>query len=58
MSRIRPENLVPDPSHRSVGADIFLRQEPEEEEDDEEDEDNGKDDREDDDEENEDGYSE
>jgi hypothetical protein len=55
MSRIRPENLDPEISDRSVAADALLRQEPDEEED-EEDEDDGKEDEDDD--EEDDGYSE
>jgi hypothetical protein len=62
MSRIRPENLDPEISDRSVAADALLRQEPDEE-DDEEDEDDGKEDEDDgkedeDDDEEDDGYSE
>ena len=54
MNRIRPENLDPESSDRSVAADVlFFREEPDEEEDDEEDEQDG-DNEEDDDE----GYSE
>jgi hypothetical protein len=53
MSRIRPEYLNPEPSpDRRVGADVLVREEPDEEEDeqDEEDDDNEEDDDE--------GYSE
>jgi len=50
------ECLGSDPSDRSVAADVFLRQEPDEEEDEEEDEGDGK--EEDDDDEGDDGYSE
>jgi hypothetical protein len=52
MSRIRPEYLDPDPPDRWVGADVLVREEPDEEEDeqDEEDDDNEEDDDE--------GYSE
>jgi hypothetical protein len=57
MSRIRPEYLDPDPLDRWEGADIFLRQEPDEEEDEEEDEGDGKED-DDDDDNDDDGYSE
>jgi hypothetical protein len=57
MSRIRPEYLDPDPSDRSVAADILLRQEPDEEEDEEEDEGDGKED-DDDNDKDDDGYSE
>jgi hypothetical protein len=53
MSRIRPENLDPEISERSVDADVLLRQEPDEEE--EEDEGDG---QEDDDDNSDDGYSE
>jgi hypothetical protein len=52
MSRIRPQCLDPEPSDRSIAADVLLREEPEEEEDDEEEDDD--DNKEDDDE----GYSE
>ena len=38
MSRIHPECPDSDPSDRSVAADAFLRQEPDEDEDEEEDE--------------------
>jgi hypothetical protein len=60
MSRIHPECLDSDPSDRSIAADVFLRQEPDEEE--EEDEGDGKekeddDDEEGDDNEDDDGYS-
>jgi hypothetical protein len=54
MSRMNPECPDSDTLHRSVAADVLLRQEPDEEEDEEEDE--GKDD--DGDPENDDGYSE
>jgi hypothetical protein len=52
MSGIRPENLEPKVSDRSVAADVLLREEPDEEEDEEDkqDEDNEEDDDE--------GYSE
>jgi hypothetical protein len=53
MGRIRPENLDPEISDRSVAADVLFREEPEEEEEDEEDE-QEEDNEEDDDE----GYSE
>ena len=52
MGRIQPEFLDADPSSRSRGADVLVREEPEEEEDDEEEDDD--DENEDDDE----GYSE
>jgi hypothetical protein len=55
MSGIRPENLDPELSDRSVALDVFLRQKPDEEEEDEE-EDGGS--EKDDDEDDEDGYSE
>jgi len=55
MSRIHLD--CPDPSDRSVAADVLLRQEPDEEEDDEEDEDGDKED-DDDDDTTDDGYSE
>jgi hypothetical protein len=55
MNRIHPECPNSDPSNRSVVADIFLRQEPDEEEDEEEDEGNGEEDEDDD---TADGYSE
>jgi hypothetical protein len=63
MGRIHPECLDPDPSDRSVAADVFVREEPAEEEDEEEEEDedegDGKDDDEnDEDDEEDDGYSE
>jgi hypothetical protein len=59
MNRIRPEYLDPDPPDRWVGADVLVREEPDEEEDeqdeqDEEDDDNGEDD----DDGEDDGYSE
>jgi hypothetical protein len=54
MSGIRPGNLESEIPDRSVAADVFLRQEPDEEE--EEDEGNGREDDEDDD--HDDGYSE
>ena len=54
MSRIHPEGPDSDPSHRSVAADVLLRQEPDEDE--EEDEGDGKED--DDDDKDDDGYSE
>jgi hypothetical protein len=54
MSRIRPENLPPEISDRSVAADVLLRQEPEDEED-EEDDGNEEDDE---DKEDDEGYSE
>jgi len=54
MRRIRPRCLDADCSDRSVGADVLLRQEPDEEE--EEDEDDRKEDDED--EDTDDGYSE
>jgi hypothetical protein len=54
MRRIRPKYLDPDPSNRSVTADVLVREEPEEdEEDDDEEEDEDKDE-----EEEGDGYSE
>ncbi len=56
MSRIRQCSHA-DPSDRSVAADVFLRQEPNEEEDEGEDEGDGKEDNDDDDQ-DEDGYSE
>ena len=37
MRRIRPKYLDPDPSNRSVTADVLVREEPDEEEEDEED---------------------
>lgn len=52
MSRMRPEYLDPDPSDHSVGADVLVREEPDEEEDEE------KDGEEKEDEEEDDGYSE
>ena len=58
MSRIRPENLPPEISDRSVAADVLLRQERHEEEDEEEDEGDGKEKEDDDDDEENDGYSE
>jgi hypothetical protein len=59
MSRILPEYPDSNPSDRSVLADVFLRQQPDEEEE-EEDKGDGKDDDDDDDQEGEDdeGYSE
>jgi hypothetical protein len=56
MSRMHPESSDSDPSDRSVAADVFLRQEPDEEEDEEEDEGDRKEDDED--EDTDDGYSE
>ena len=53
MRRIRPKYLDPDPSNRSVTADVLVREEPEED-----DEDNDEEDDEDEDEEEGDGYSE
>ena len=55
MSRIRPANLDPEVSDRSVAADVLFREEPDEE-DEEEDEDDGEEDEDDD--EEYDGYSE
>jgi hypothetical protein len=57
MSRIHPECPGSDPCHRSVAADVLLRQEPDEEEDEKEDEGDGKEDNDDDDNDD-DGYSE
>lgn len=57
MSSIHSECLDSDPFDRSVAADVFLRQEPDEEEDEEEDEGDGKE-EDDDDDEGDDGYSE
>ena len=56
MSRIRRKCLDPEPSDRSVAADVLVREEPEEEEDEEEDEGDRKEDANDGDED--DGYSE
>jgi hypothetical protein len=53
MSRIRPEYLDPDPSDRSVGSDVLVREEPDEEEDEGENDEEKEDEEEDDD-----GYSE
>ena len=36
MSRMRPEDLDPETSDRSVTADVLVREEPEEEDDDDE----------------------
>jgi hypothetical protein len=57
MSRIHPECPGSDPCHRSVAADVLLRQESDEEEDEREDEGDGKEDNDDDDKDD-DGYSE
>jgi hypothetical protein len=57
MSRIRLEDLDPELPDRSVTADVWLRQEPDEEEDEEEDEGDGEEDNDDDDT-TDDGYSE
>jgi hypothetical protein len=57
MSRIHPECPDSDPPDRSVAADVFLRQEPDEEEEEEEDDGDGKED-DDDDDKDDDGYSE
>jgi len=54
MHRINPEYLAPDPSDRSLLADILLREEPEDEEEEDDEEHHGGDDDEDGDE----GYSE
>ena len=43
MSSIHPESLDPDPSDRSVAADVLLREEPDEEEDEDNEKDNEKD---------------
>ena len=56
MSRMRPANLDPEVSDRSVAADVLFREEPDEEEDEEEDEGDRKEDNED--EDTDDGYSE
>ncbi len=56
MGRIHSERLDPDSADSSVGADVFLRQEPDEGEDEEEDEGGGN--KEDEDEDGDDGYSE
>jgi hypothetical protein len=56
MSRIRPEYLAPDSSDRSIGADVRVREEPDDDEEDDEDENDHPD--EDEDEEKDDGYSE
>ena len=64
MRKIHPECPGSDPSHRSMAADVFLRQEPnkedeEEDEDEDEDEDEGEGKEDDaDDNEDDDGYSE
>ena len=57
MSGMYPEYLDPNLSHRSVTADVLLREEPDEDEDEEED-DGKEDDDDDDDNDNDDGYSE
>ena len=56
MSRIHPECSDSDPSDRSVAADVFLQQAPDEDE--EEDEGNGKEDDDEDGDDEDDGYSE
>ena len=43
MSRIRPKYLDPDPSDRSVTADVLVREEPEEEDDEDNDEEDDED---------------
>jgi hypothetical protein len=62
MGRIHSERLDPDSADSSVGADVFLRQEPDEEEEEEEEEDEEEDEggggKEDEDEDGDDGYSE
>jgi hypothetical protein len=55
MSKTRSEYLDADPSGRSVGADVLVREEPDEEEDEEDD---GKEEEDDDDKGDDDGYSE
>ena len=57
MSRPRSESADSDTHDHSVGADVLLRQEPDEEEDEEEDEGDGKED-DDEDDGDDDGYSE
>jgi hypothetical protein len=57
MSRMRPGYLDTDPCGRT-GADLLLRQEPDEEEDEEEDKGDGKEDDDDDNDFDDDGYSE
>ena len=55
MSTIRSEYLDPDPSDRSVTADLLVREEPDDEEDEE---DNGDEEDDDEDKEDNEGYSE
>ena len=55
MSRIRPEYLNPETSDRSLGANIRVREQPDEEEEDEEDDEKEEDETRDDEDE---GYSE
>ncbi len=54
MGRIRPENLDPEISDRSVAADVLFREEPEEEEEEDEEDEQEEDNEED----NDEGYSE
>jgi hypothetical protein len=58
MGRIHSERLDPDSADSSVGADVFLRQEPDEGEEEDEEEDEGGGSKEDEDEDGDDGYSE